>query len=219
MGFFCYYAKLLKYQKVVIISGCTYRIGEPITHSQETKVLWTSWGKKHSFIPEERANPEEIEQSIGEYTTIYISLITSYTYDWHTERERHMFAQETYILKPNQFIDQEEMCKENKTFIDCFDLVFAICPSQMRAYPVPSMAGSPKNDWPECIQEKADPSLFLRRRAFFVQFSGACALFCSICPRIVPLNLTDRNTTQTLSDSPCARLVGCRRVSGRSSFR
>lgn len=35
-----------------------------------------------------------------------------------------MFAQETYILKPKQFINQEEMCKENKTFIDCFDLVF-----------------------------------------------------------------------------------------------
>ncbi|WP_289143086.1 hypothetical protein [uncultured Brevibacillus sp.] len=35
-----------------------------------------------------------------------------------------MFAQETYILKPNQFINQEEMCKENKTLIDCFDLVF-----------------------------------------------------------------------------------------------
>ena len=81
-------------------------------------------GEKHSFIPEERANPEEIEKSIGEYTTIYISLITSYTYDWYIERERHMFAQETYILKPNQFIDQEEMCKENKTLIDCFDLVF-----------------------------------------------------------------------------------------------
>lgn len=32
---------------------------------------------------------------------------------------------------------------------------------QMRAYPVPAMVGSPKNDTPECIQELADePSLF-----------------------------------------------------------
>lgn len=35
-----------------------------------------------------------------------------------------MFTQETYILKPRQFINQEAMCKENKTFIDYFDLVF-----------------------------------------------------------------------------------------------
>lgn len=35
-----------------------------------------------------------------------------------------MFAQETYILKPNQFINQEEVYKENKTLIDYFDVVF-----------------------------------------------------------------------------------------------
>ncbi|MBG9945242.1 SOS response-associated peptidase [Brevibacillus formosus] len=31
---------------------------------------------------------------------------------------------------------------------------------QMKAYPVPAMVGSPKNDLPECIQEIDDPSLF-----------------------------------------------------------
>ncbi|OUQ86263.1 DUF159 family protein [Brevibacillus brevis] len=31
---------------------------------------------------------------------------------------------------------------------------------QMKAYPVPAMVGSPKNDMPECIQEIANPSLF-----------------------------------------------------------
>ncbi|WP_255653725.1 SOS response-associated peptidase family protein [Brevibacillus sp. DP1.3A] len=31
---------------------------------------------------------------------------------------------------------------------------------QMKAYPVPAMVGSPKNDTPECIQEIANPSLF-----------------------------------------------------------
>jgi len=31
---------------------------------------------------------------------------------------------------------------------------------QMRAYPVPSMVGSPKNNIPECIQEIANPSLY-----------------------------------------------------------
>ena len=32
-------------------------------------------------------------------------------------------------------------------------------PDQMRAYPVPAMVGSPKNDMPECIQEITDPPL------------------------------------------------------------
>lgn len=31
---------------------------------------------------------------------------------------------------------------------------------KMKAYPVPAMVGSPKNDMPECIQEIANPSLF-----------------------------------------------------------
>ncbi|TQR38516.1 SOS response-associated peptidase [Brevibacillus brevis] len=31
---------------------------------------------------------------------------------------------------------------------------------QMKAYPVPAMVGSPKNDMPECIQEIANQSLF-----------------------------------------------------------
>ncbi len=31
---------------------------------------------------------------------------------------------------------------------------------QMRAYPVPAMVGSPKNNMPECIQEIADSTLF-----------------------------------------------------------
>ncbi|WP_269747594.1 SOS response-associated peptidase family protein [Brevibacillus parabrevis] len=33
--------------------------------------------------------------------------------------------------------------------------------AQMRACPVPSIVGSPKNDLPECIQEISDPPLFL----------------------------------------------------------
>ena len=28
-------------------------------------------------------------------------------------------------------------------------------PGQMRAYPVPTIVGSPKNDFPECIEEVA----------------------------------------------------------------
>ncbi|RNB79041.1 SOS response-associated peptidase [Brevibacillus panacihumi] len=34
-------------------------------------------------------------------------------------------------------------------------------PDQMRAYPVPAMVGSPKNDMPECIQEIVNPPLLL----------------------------------------------------------